>query len=69
MQGGVIQNSNVNLNRAGLRARQGRSASTYRDVGIYLWENRVAANAAPQHQEGETPMVVESAERRLVAAE
>jgi len=54
-------------------------------VGIYLWENRAAANvfytpdwvamvtkrwaAPPQRQEWETPMVVESAERRLVAAE
>jgi hypothetical protein len=54
-------------------------------VGIYLWENRAAADAfytadwvamvkkrwaaAPQRQDWETPMVVESAERRLVAAE
>ena len=54
-------------------------------VGIYLWETAAAANAfyspewlamvtkrwaaAPQRQEWETPMVVESAERRLVAAE
>jgi hypothetical protein len=54
-------------------------------VGIYLWESVVAANAfytpdwvamvtkrwagPPQRQEWETPMVVESAERRLVAAE
>jgi hypothetical protein len=54
-------------------------------VGIYLWENQTAANAfytadweamvtkrwgaPPQRQEWETPMVVESAERRLVAAE
>ena len=54
-------------------------------VGIYLWESVAAANAfytpdwvamvttrwagPPQRQEWETPMVVESAERRLVAAE
>jgi hypothetical protein len=54
-------------------------------AGIYLWENLAAANAfytaewvamvtkrwaAPlQRQDWETPMVVESAERRLVAAE
>jgi hypothetical protein len=54
-------------------------------VGIYLWESEAAANAfytpdwvamvtrrwaaPPQRQEWETPMVVESAERRLVAAE
>ena len=53
-------------------------------VGIYLWESAAAANAfytadwvamvtkrwgPPQCQEWETPMVVESAERRLVAAE
>ncbi len=54
-------------------------------VGIYLWASRAAADAfysadwqamvtrrwgtPPQRQEWETPMVVESAERRLVAAE
>jgi hypothetical protein len=54
-------------------------------VGIYLWENKVAADAfytpnwvamvtkrwgaPPVRQDWETPMVVESAERRLVAAE
>ena len=54
-------------------------------VGIYLWENKAAADAfyttdwvamvtkrwagSPQRQEWHTPMVVESAERRLVAAE
>jgi hypothetical protein len=54
-------------------------------VGIYLWKNAAAANAfytpdwvamvtkrlaaPPQRQDWETPMVVESAERRLVAAE
>lgn len=54
-------------------------------VGIYLWESREAADklytqdwiamvtkrwgAAPMRQEWETPMVVESAARRLVAAE
>ena len=54
-------------------------------VGIYLWENQAAANAfytpdwvatvtkrwaaPPQRQDWETPMVVESAERRLIAAE
>ena len=54
-------------------------------VGIYLWDNKAAADAfytpawvamvtqrwvaPPQRQEWETPMVVESAERRLVAAE
>ena len=53
-------------------------------VGIYLWESKAAAGAfytpewvamvtkrwaaAPQRQDWETPMVVESAERRLVAA-
>jgi hypothetical protein len=53
--------------------------------GIYLWESVAAANAfytpdwvamvtkrwagPPQRQEWETPMVVESAARRLVAAE
>src|SRR3974390_361875 len=53
-------------------------------VGIYLWESKAAANAfytpdwgamvtkrwaaPPQRQEWETPMVVESAQRRLVAA-
>ncbi len=52
--------------------------------GIYLWENASAADAfytpawielvtkrwagPPQRQEWETPMVVESAERRLIAA-
>ena len=54
-------------------------------VGIYLWEDKDAADAfytaawvamvtnrwasPPQRQEWETPMVEESAERRLVAAE
>ncbi len=54
-------------------------------VGIYLWKSVAAANAfhtadwvamatkrwtvTPQRQEWETPMVVESAERRLVVAE
>jgi hypothetical protein len=54
-------------------------------VGIHLWESVAAANAfytpdwramvtkrwagPPQRHEWETPMVVESAERRLVAAE
>ena len=55
-------------------------------VGIYLWENKAAADAfytsdwvamvtkrwaalPPHRQEWETPMVVESAEQRLVAAE
>ncbi len=54
-------------------------------VGIYLWENKAIADAfytpewlalvtkrwgsAPQRQDWETPMVVESAERRLIAAE
>ena len=54
-------------------------------VGIYLWESAAAANAfytaewaamvakrwaaPPQRQDWETPMVVEAAERRLVAAE
>ena len=54
-------------------------------VGIYLWESAAAAAAfhtadwvamaterwavPPQRQEWETPMVVESAERRLVTAE
>ena len=54
-------------------------------VGIYLWDNKAAADAfytpewvamvtqrwaaPPQRQEWETPMVVESAERRLIAAE
>jgi hypothetical protein len=54
-------------------------------VGIYLWDSKAAADAfytadwvamvtkrwagPPQRQEWETPMVVESAERRLVAAE
>jgi hypothetical protein len=54
-------------------------------VGVYLWDNRAAANAfptadwvamvakrwaaPPQRQEWETPMVVESAARRPVAAE
>ena len=54
-------------------------------AGIYLWESVAAANtfytddwvatatkrvgAPPQRQDWETPMVVESAERRLVAAE
>lgn len=54
-------------------------------VGIYLWESAAAAAsfhtadwvamaterwaAPPQRQEWETPMVVESAERRLVAGE
>lgn len=54
-------------------------------AGIYLWENRAVADAfytadwvamvtrrwagAPQRQDWETPMVVESAERRLIAAE
>ncbi|HEY7242641.1 MAG TPA: hypothetical protein VH678_02005 [Xanthobacteraceae bacterium] len=53
-------------------------------VGIYLWESKAAADGfyspdwvamvtkrwadPPQRQEWETPMVVESAERRLVAA-
>jgi hypothetical protein len=54
-------------------------------VGIYLWASKAAADAfytvewfamvtqrwgvPPQRQEWETPMVVESAGRRLVAAE
>jgi hypothetical protein len=54
-------------------------------VDIYLWESVAAANAfytpdwramvtkrwagPPQRHEWETPMVVESGERRLVAAE
>jgi hypothetical protein len=54
-------------------------------VGIYLWESKAAAEAfytpewlatvtrrwasPPQRLEWETPMVVESAERRLIAAE
>jgi hypothetical protein len=54
-------------------------------VGIYLWANKAAADAfytaewlamvakrwgaPPQRQEWETPMVVESAKRRLIAAE
>ena len=54
-------------------------------AGIYLWENVAAASAfytddwlalvtkrwgaPPQRQDWETPMVVESAQRRLVAAE
>jgi len=54
-------------------------------VGIYLWDSKAAVDAfytpewvamvtkrwaaPPQRQEWETPMVVESAERRLVAAE
>jgi hypothetical protein len=54
-------------------------------VGIYLWTNREAADAfyspewmatvtqrwgtPPQRQDWETPMVVESAEGRLIAAE
>jgi hypothetical protein len=54
-------------------------------VGIYLWESKAAAdafytsewvamvtkrwNSPPRRQDWETPMVVESAERRLVAAE
>ena len=62
----------------------GRTSKTPR-VGIYLWDNRAAANAfytadwvamvtrrwaaPPVRQDWETPMVVESAERRLVAAE
>lgn len=53
-------------------------------VGIYLWESRAAAEklytpdwvamvtkrwaSAPMRQEWETPMVVESAEQRLVEA-
>ncbi len=53
-------------------------------VGIYLWESRTAADAfytddwkaaaakrwtaTPERQDWETPMVVESAERRLIAA-
>jgi hypothetical protein len=54
-------------------------------VGIYLWESAAAANAfytpewvatvtkrwatPPQRQDWETPMVVEAADRRLIAAE
>lgn len=54
-------------------------------VGIYLWDSKAAADAfytpewvgmvtkrwaaPPLRQEWETPMVVESAERRLIAAE
>jgi hypothetical protein len=54
-------------------------------AGIYLWETVAAANAfhtadwvamaakrwavTPRRQDWETPMVVESAERRLVVAE
>lgn len=54
-------------------------------VGIYLWESKAASDSLftpdwvamvtkrwaspPQRQDFETPMVVESAERRLVAAE
>lgn len=54
-------------------------------VGIYLWESKAASEALftadwvalvtqrwgtpPQRQDFETPMVVESAEQRLIAAE
>jgi hypothetical protein len=54
-------------------------------VGIYLWESKAAADAfytpqwiemvtkrwkaPPQRADWDTPMVVESAEKRLVAAE
>jgi hypothetical protein len=54
-------------------------------AGIYLWENKAIADAfytldwiamvtkrwgsAPHRQDWETPVVVESAERRMIAAE
>jgi hypothetical protein len=68
-----------------IRKYYGISPEASSIVGIYLWENAAAANAfytadwvamvtkrwaaPPQRQEWETPIVVESAERRLVAAE
>jgi len=68
-----------------IRKYYGISADGGSLVGIYLWDNKAAADAfysadwvatvtkrwaaAPQRQEWETPMVVEAAERRLVAAE
>jgi Putative mono-oxygenase ydhR len=68
-----------------IRKYYGISPDANSIVGIYLWENQAAANAfyttdwvsmvtkrwaaPPQRQDWETPVVVESAERRLVAAE
>jgi len=68
-----------------IRKYYGLTSDGDRLVGIYLWENRAAADAfytdgwkaaaakrwaaTPQRQDWETPMVVESAERRLIAAE
>ena len=68
-----------------IRKHYGISPDATSIAGIYLWENQAAANAfytadwvamvtkrwaaPPQRQDWETPMVVESAERRLVAAE
>jgi hypothetical protein len=68
-----------------IRKYYGISPDANSIVGIYLGKNAAAANAfytadwvamvtkrwaaPPQRQEWETPIVVESAERRLVAAE
>lgn len=68
-----------------IRKYYGLAPEGDRLVGIYLWKNRAAADAfyteawkaaaakrwsaTPERQDWETPMVVESAERRLIAAE
>ena len=68
-----------------IRKYYGLTPEGDRLAGIYLWESRAAADAfyteawkaaaaqrwsaAPERQDWETPMVVESAENRLIAAE
>ena len=71
--------SDVGRNRVAITLARGRSL-----VGVYLWKSKADADrlytadwvamvtkrwgAAPLRQEWETPMVVESAEKRLVEA-
>lgn len=68
-----------------IRKYYGIAPDTRTLVGIYLWESKAASEALftadwvalvtkrwgtpPQRQDFETPMVVESAEQRLIAAE
>jgi hypothetical protein len=68
-----------------IRKYYGIAADAQTLVGIYLWQDKAAADAfytrewvematqrwsaRPQRQDWETPMVVESAAHRLIAAE
>jgi hypothetical protein len=68
-----------------IRKYYGIAAAGDSIVGIYLWDDKAAADALytpewvamvtkrwgapPERQDWETPMVVESAQRRLVTAE